>query len=150
MRKITTLLVGLMLFAASATAAAWTDNDERQIDFKELPVAAQQFIKKHFASEQVKMVILDKDVISNEYDILFTSGTKVEFKGDGEWECVKSPAGDIPADLVPKKIASYVVKHYPTAKIVELSRNRNEWEVELNNGTELTFGSDFKLREIDD
>ena len=63
---------------------------------------------------------------------------------------MKSPAGDIPADLVPKKIASYVAKHYPTAKIVELSRNRNEWEVELNNGTELTFGSDFKLREIDD
>ena len=149
MRKIATLLVGLMLFA-SATAAAWRDNDERQIDFRELPDAAQHFVKQHFGAEQIKMVTLDKDVISSEYEVLLTSGTKVEFRGNGEWESIKSPTGNIPADLVPKKIASHVTKSYPAAKIVELSRERGEWEVTLSNGIELTFDSNFKLREIDD
>ena len=89
-------------------------------------------------------------MISNEYDVIFTSGVKLEFKGDGEWENIKCRQGEVPAKLVPAQIADFVAKKYSAAKIIELKREHNEWEVKLNNGLELTFDKQFKLIDIDD
>ena len=151
MRKISTLLVAMMLFAAAtATATARTDKDERQIDFKELPAEAQNFIKKHFAAESVSLVVVDKGIISNEYDVTFASGLKLEFEGDGQWSDIDYRQGEVPHDLIPKKIADYIAKHYPATKVIELSREKHEWEVKLSNGRELTFDKAFKLTDIDD
>ena len=152
MKKITMLFAALMLLAALQPAAANTmyDNDDKSIAFSELPAAAQHFIKKHFATEEVSLVLLDSGVISNEYEVVLANGTKVEFDGSGEWEEIKCRQGEVPANLVPAKIADYVGKHYSGTKIVELKRDYREWEVKLGNGLELTFDTDFKLREIDD
>lgn len=148
---ITMLLVVLTLFASvvTTTAAPLLDNDERQITLSELPAAAQQFINKHFSNELPSLVVLDKGLVSNEYDVVFESGTKLEFNGEGEWSEIKCRTSAVPSDLVPKKIADYVAKKYPDTKIVELKREYREWEAKLSNGLELTFDKQFKLIDID-
>lgn len=152
MKKITLFLAAIMIFAISQPASANIvfDNDERQIEFSELPAKAQEFVKKNFPNEELSLVILDSGLISNEYDVIFTSGVKLEFKGDGEWENIKCRQGEVPAKLVPAQIADFVAKKYSAAKIIELKREHNEWEVKLNNGLELTFDKQFKLIDIDD
>ena len=152
MRKITLLLAALMVVALAQPAAANTiyDNDERQIEFKELPDKAQQFIKKHFAKEELSLVLLDTGLVSNEYEVVLANGTKIEFKGDGEWKDIDCRGGEVPAALVPKKIADYVTKKYSSATITELKREHREWEVKLSNGLELTFDNAYRLTEIDD
>lgn len=146
------LLTALVILAIAQPTSANTilDRDERQIEFSELPNAAQNFIKKHFALEQPSYVIKEVGLISNEYEVVFESGLKLEFAGNGDWTEIKCHEGEVPAALVPNKIADYVTKRYPTAVIKQLKRERYEWEVKLSGGLELTFDKNFKLVDIDD
>jgi predicted nucleotide-binding protein (sugar kinase/HSP70/actin superfamily) len=75
---------------------------------------------------------------------------KIEFNGDGEWKDVDCKFGAVPAAIIPKKIASYVEKNYPDAKIIKIDRDRRDYEVSLSNRLELTFDMKFNLVEIDD
>jgi hypothetical protein len=152
MRKIKLLVTALflLLVAEPLWAAPIFDNDERQIEFNELPSTAQNFIKKHFALEQPSFVLLDQGLVSNEYEAVFNSGLKLEFAGNGDWTEIKCHEGEVPAVLIPKKIADYVARRYPTAVIKQLKRERYEWEVKLSGGLELTFDKNFKLVDIDD
>lgn len=146
------LLTALVILAIAQPTSANTilDRDERQIEFSELPNAAQNFIKKHFALEQPSFVLLDQGLVSNEYEVVFDSGLKLEFAGNGDWTEIKCHEGEVPAALVPNKIADYVTKRYPTAVIKQLKRERTEWEVKLGTGLELTFDKSYILIDIDD
>jgi hypothetical protein len=81
---------------------------------------------------------------------MLESGVKIEFDGDGQWNDVECRGGAVPAAIVPQKIADYVAKKYPANKIVEISRDHNDWEVKLNGGLELTFNRDYRLVDVDD
>jgi predicted nucleotide-binding protein (sugar kinase/HSP70/actin superfamily) len=81
---------------------------------------------------------------------MFADGVKIEFNGDGEWKDVDCKFGAVPAAIIPKKIASYVAKNYPDAKIIKIDRDRRDYEVSLSNRLELTFDMKFNLVEIDD
>ena len=152
MRKIKLLVTALflLLVAVPSWAAPIFDNDERQIKFNELPSTAQNFVKKHFAFEQPSYVIKEVGLVSNEYEVVCESGLKLEFGNNGDWKEIMCHEGEIPAVLIPKKIADYVARRYPTAVIKQLKRERYEWEVKLSGGLELTFDKNFKLVDIDD
>ena len=83
MKKITTIILSLV---ATATAAFATFDDDKPITFEQLPDAAKEFIHKHFNGEQVSQVVLDNDILDNEYTVVFASGAKLEFNGDGSWK----------------------------------------------------------------
>ena len=151
MKKILTFAVTLLLVVAVTPCSARAIfDDDRPIEYKELPEAAKQFIDKHFSKDKVTSVILDEDLMSKEYKVIFESGAKVEFKGDGTWEDVKCRYDAVPRALGPDKIADYVKKHYPEAKITEINREHGEWEVKISGGLELTFNKAYKLIDIDD
>ncbi len=151
MKKIITFAVTLLLAVSVVPSSARVIfDDDRPIDFKELPEAAKQFIDKHFSKDKVTVVILDDDIITKEYKVVFESGAKIEFDGSGEWEDIECRYDAVPKALVPAKIADYVKKHYPQAKITEIKREFNEWEIKLTGGLELTFNKAFKLVDIDD
>lgn len=78
------------------------------------------------------------------------SGVKIEFDGDGKWTEVDCRYTKVPEAIVPKKIADYVKANYPTSKIFEITKERNEWEVKITGGLELTFDSALNLIDIDD
>ena len=151
MRKIMFLAAALLLTTTVAFGAAFAaTDDDRTIRYDELPAAAQTFISKYFAKEQVSHASLDQGIISSEYKVVFVSGTKLEFDGDGEWTELDCRYAAVPKDLVPAQIADYVKKNYPNSKITELKREHNEWEAKITGGLELTFNDSFKLVDIDD
>jgi hypothetical protein len=151
MKKIITFALALLL---GTTATFALDNNrydhDTPISYDELPHEAKSFISKNFAKEQVSHVTVDKDIISDEYKVVFTSGTKLEFDGNGDWTELDCRYSAVPNNLVPEKIAKYIKTNYPNSKITELKREHSNWEAKITGGLELTFNSNFKLVDIDD
>ena len=150
-KRITIALGACVIFATSAIAATCCINDDdRPIKYDELPAEAKNFVAKHFAKEEVSHVTLDNDLVGKEYTLVFLSGAKVEFDGDGAWKEVDCRYSNVPDAIVPAAISTYVKEHYPNSKITELKREHGNWEAKITGGLELTFNSSYKLVDIDD
>ena len=112
--------------------------------------AIAQFVEQYFPKATVQMVMPDDDDI----DVVLNDYTKIEFRLNNEWkkvDCEHSTTFTaVPATLVPEQITAYVTANFPNAIIKKLEKNFRSWEIELNNGLELKFNSNFKVMEIDD
>ncbi|WP_301392690.1 PepSY-like domain-containing protein [uncultured Duncaniella sp.] len=140
MRKLLTLM--LVVFAASVSSTVFAGTPINQ---SELPKAAQTFIAKYFADDQVRKAEKDNGYRGVEYEVDFVSGAEVEFKSDGDWKEVKAARGNsVPSAIVPFAIAKYVDSNFKGLTIVEIARKRGGYEVELSNGTELKLTQDAK------
>lgn len=115
------------------------------INRTELPEAATQFITKYFPNDEIRKIEKDYDHNKVEYDVDFESGAEVEFRSDGQWKDVKAAYGNaVPSGIVPAGIAEYVAQNYKGMLIIEISRERSSFEVELSNGIELKLTQDGK------
>ncbi len=140
------LLFACALFAAFTTANA----EERPIDAAQLPVAAQTFIKGHFANTGIAFAEEDMDFASKSYDVLMKDGSKLEFDSNGEWKEIDCEYTEVPAAVIPQGIVTYVTSKHPGFKIVKISRKRYGYEVELSNKLEIKFAHDCSLIGYDD
>ena len=141
MKKLMILTTILMALGISTACA---DND-KPIAVTQLPQKAQLFIKTHFPKEKVALAKLERDFLETRYEVVFTNGSKVEFLKDVE--CKYSA---VPTAIIPAQIASYVSQNYPDTQIVQIDRDKRDYEVKLTNRLELTFDLNFNLIDIDD
>lgn len=140
-----------MMLAALLTVAIGTSAhaDDRPVEVERLPRKAQQFIRDHFAANKVSYAKVDRDLLETTYEVIFTDGSKAEFRKDGEWKEVDCRYTALPAELVPAQIAQHVAERHPDASIVKIERDKRETEIRLSNGFELTFDRRFNLIDID-
>jgi len=115
-----------------------------------LPDAAQQFLKQYFPKLEVSLAKEDVEITYKEYEVVLTDGTRIEFRSNGEWKDVDCKFSEVPAGIVPKQIVEYVKKNYPDVKIIQIDRDRRDYEVSLSNNLDLIFDMKFKLIDIDD
>ena len=146
MKKLMILTTILMALGISTACA---DND-KPIAVTQLPQKAQLFIKTHFPKEKVALAKLERDFLETRYEVVFTNGSKVEFLKDGEWKEVECKYSPVPTAIIPAQIASYVSQNYPDTQIVQIDRDKRDYEVKLTNRLELTFDLNFNLIDIDD
>ena len=136
--SIITAFVAILCFGMS-TAMAQNTNP-----------AITQFVEQYFPKATVQMVMPDEDDI----DVVLSDYTKIEFRLNNEWKKVdcehSTEYTNVPAELVPEQITAYVTANFPNAIIKKLEKKFRGWEIELNNGLELKFNSNFRLMEIDD
>ena len=144
MKKLAFLFV--CLFALSLNVSAGND---KPIQVTEMPKAAQQFIKNHFANLSVAMAKMETEFMSKSYDVIFTNGDKVEFDNKGEWKNVDCEHTSVPQGIAPSAIQSYVSKNYPNAKIKQIEKDRKDYDVELTNGWDIKFDKRFRVIELD-
>ena len=144
MKKIVLFFASVMAFAGVASA------DDKPITFEQLPAKAQQFIKTNFPQEKIAFTSLDRDIFGDTYDVLFASGTKLEFTDKGEWKEIECKYSTVDEKFIPEQIRKYVTDTYPGTKYVKIEKGKNGYEVELTNGLELTFDRNFVLIDIDD
>lgn len=134
MKKIFTLI----LMVAIAIVSSSTINAGTPINQSELPKACLTFITKHFPNEQIRKVEKDNGRRGLEYEVDFVSGAEIEFNSNGDWKDIKAARGNsIPAAIIPSAISKYVATNFNGQSIVEISRKRGGYEVELSNGSEL-------------
>ena len=55
----------------------------------------------------------------------------------------------MPVKLIPLSIKNYLQNNYPRQSVKKLEIKKNEYEVELSNGMDLTFNKHFQLIDID-
>ncbi|MGN0207491.1 MAG: PepSY-like domain-containing protein [Muribaculaceae bacterium] len=123
---------------------------DRVLPQNQIPAQITAFVKKHFRGDKISVVTEDKEWLSSEYKAMLSSGATLEFDSKFEWTEVDCNRQRVPASIVPGEIADYIAKHFPGKFPVKIDRDKRKWEVEIDNGTELTFDSSFRLSEIDD
>jgi hypothetical protein len=140
----------LALYAALAIALGASAND-RPVRYDQLPARAKHFIEEYFPTHSFSYAKYDNSIGDNNYDVVFTDGTEIEFNRRGEWRKIDCKRGSIvPTSLFPSSIVAYLGQHYPTQNIVEADRDALHWEVKLTNGIEYTFDRHGQIKWMDD
>lgn len=124
--------------------------EEKVIDQSMLPKSAQSFIAKNYPQDKVSIATMERGMFDKDYKVILTSGVKVEFDGNGDWneiECKHN--SEIPMTIIPAKIADYLKDRFSSNKVVKIEKSNKFIEVELNNDLELKFDSKGNIVEID-
>ena len=124
------------------------DND-KPINFAQLPQAAQQFVKQHFPKAKIAFVKMETELFDKSYDVVFNNGDKLEFDKKGEWTEVNCKSTVVPAKVIPAPIKKYVETNYPEAKVLSIERDRYYYEVKLSNFWEIKFDMNFNVIDMD-
>lgn len=145
MKKIIVALVAMVVVVQVALA-----RDVITMNPKELPAAAQTFLKQYFGDKQVSYIKVESEFLSKKYEVVMTDRTKIEFDGKGNWEEVDCKRDTLPQALIPVYIRQFVDAQYPGVTYHKIERDRGELEVELSNHLSLTFNKKGQLIDIDD
>ena len=109
------------------------------------------FVETYFPQAGIHKIEVD----DHEYEVKLTDGTEIKFNFAFEWmsiECEESSIyGIVPTELVPEQITAYVTANYPNQHIDKIEKKHDGgWEIELSNGIEIEFDSNFNVTHIDD
>lgn len=145
------IAIAAVVSAAIALTVAYNIESRRPVDFDKLPATAQEFITEYYAGETPVITIREFEDLTSSYEITFADGTKVKFDRNGEWKKIESRSRAVPQGLVPSGILDYTGHNFPGNRIMEISMDRRETEVKLDNRIELTFDPrTWTLRDFDD
>ena len=132
----------------SFNTVAIADND-KPISVNALPTKAQTLLNNHFNGQKVMLATIESGVISRSYDVVLKNGTKLEFDKKGNLTEIDCKQETVPAQLIPQAIKEYVKDNYAGQSVKKFEIKRNEYEIELSNGLDLTFNKHFQLIDID-
>ena len=132
----------------SCNVVANADND-KPISVNALPAKAQSLLNQHFNGQKVMLATIESDVISKSYDVVLKNGTKLEFDKKGNLTEIDCKQATVPANLIPQAIKDYLKDNYAGQSVKKIEIKRNEYEIELSNGLDLTFNKHFQLIDID-
>ncbi len=123
--------------------------NDKPISVNALPAKAQTLLNNHFNSQKVMLATIESGVVSRNYDVVLQNGTKLEFDKKGNLTEINCKQGIVPALLIPQAIKNYLKDNYAGQSVKKIEMNKNEYEVELTNGLDLTFNKHFQLIDID-
>lgn len=132
---------------------AWAFSDHnKNIEKSRLPLSATTFIQKHFSSTRIRQAAEESECKGKSYTVWLENGIEIEFDREGEWKEINSNATlGIPEAIIPTRILEYVRQQYPQSKITDIEKQKKgDYEIELDNGMEITFNRHFEVTDIDD
>ena len=132
------------------SASAVAQNQPAPAANVQLPEPISAFLQQYFPNATVAYVETDPQYGGMEYDVTLTDGTEIDFDRTNQWDKVDCHMNPGPAALVPPAIANYVKTNFQGAVISKLDKERQGYDVELNNGMELRFGPDGQFMGYDD
>ena len=145
MKKIILTLPALAISLASAWAA-----EEFTQDVSKLPEGARTFISKNFSDAKIAGIKIEKEfTFVEDYEVLLSDGTKIEFLPDGQMKEIENKAAGIASSAIPKAISDYVSNNYANQKIVKIESKNYGYEVKISSGIELMFDKNGKFLSLD-
>ena len=139
------MIVSLVAFGVSAA-----ELDDTPIDAKNLPTAARKFLKHAFPECEVSFASKDVDFMDTEYKVVLASGYVIEFDSKGAWKDIDGKGKALPESVIPTAVTHTIQKRFPGRVITDLSLDRGNYAVKLDNGLEVELNSAGKILEIDD
>lgn len=117
-------------------------DDEKKIDFGDLPSEARSFIENYFPSADILSIVQEKEDGRKEYQVKLSNGTDMKFDEDGEWtniECYFSP---LPTGILPANVITKVEELHPEAYINGVEKELGGYVVEVTDAG----GIDWDMR----
>ena len=148
MKRFFRVLMIAICCMVSCNMVANAGND-KPISVNALPAKAQTLLNNHFNSQKVMLATIESGVVSRSYDVVLQNGTKLEFDKKGNLTEIDCKQGIVPVELIPQAITNYLKDNYAGQSVKKIEINKNEYEVELTNGLDLTFNKHFQLIDID-
>lgn len=146
MKKLFSVWVIALLTSVSVFAG---DIVTRNVN--KLPAAARKSIQTNFPKLKISYIKIDKELMKRTtYEAVLTDGTEVEFDSDGQWIEVDCKRSVVPAAYIPAKIRQYVNTEFPGCKITKIERKRRSYEIDLDNGLDVTFDMQGNFLRLDD
>lgn len=145
MIRILMIAICCMLSCNMATNAG----NDKPISVNALPAKAQTLLNQHFNGQKVMLATIESGVVSRSYDVVLQNGTKLEFDKKGNLTEIDCNQATVPDQLIPRAIKNYLMENYAGQSVKKIEMNKNEYEVELANGLDLTFNKHFQLIDID-
>lgn len=124
--------------------------DDKPIGYGQLPVQAREFILTNFPEEKAALITKEREMGGLSYDVVFVSGTKLEFNRKGEWTEIECRRSEVDEKFIPQEVRTVVEGMYPGVTYIKIEKEDGKYEVKLSNGFELTFNKHFALIDIDD
>ena len=146
-RTVKTLMI-VICFAMAFFTPANADND-KPIKVTELPVNTQTVLSQHFNNQKVMLATVESGIIDKSYDVVLQNGTKIEFDKKGNVTEIDCKQIFVFNDTAPPEIYTYLQDNYPEQTVRKIEINKNEYEVELSNGLDITFNKHFQVIDID-
>ena len=148
MKRIFRILMIAICCMVSCNIVANAGND-KPISVNALPAKAQTLLNNHFNNQKVMLATIESGIINKSYDVVLQNRTKLEFDKKGNLTEIDSKQGIVPVQLIPQAIKNYLKDNYAGQSVKKIEMNKNEYEVELTNGLDLTFNKHFQLIDID-
>ncbi len=148
MKRILRILMIAICCMVSCNMVANAGND-KPISVNALPAKAQTLLSQHFNGQKVMLATIETGVINKTYDVVLQNGTKLEFDKKGNLTEIDCKQATVPVNLIPQAIKNYLMANYAGQSVKKIEMNKNEYEVELANGLDLTFNKHFQLIDID-
>lgn len=148
MKRILRILMIAICCMVSCNMVANAGND-KPISVNALPAKAQTLLSQHFNGQKVMLATIETGVVSRSYDVVLQNGTKLEFGKKGNLTEIDCKQAIVPDQLIPQAIRNYLMANYAGQSVKKIEMNKNEYEVELANGLDLTFNKHFQLIDID-
>ena len=148
MKRIFRILMIAICCMVSCNMVANAGND-KPISVNALPAKAQTLLSQHFNDQKVMLATIESGVVSRSYDVVLQNGTKLEFDKKGNLTEIDCKQGIVPMLLIPQAIKNYLEVNYAGQSVKKIEIKKNEYEVELVNGLDLTFNKHFQLIDID-
>lgn len=148
MKRILRILMIAICCMVSCNMVANAGND-KPISVNALPAKAQTLLCQHFNGQKVMLATIESGVVSRSYDVVLQNGTKLEFDKKGNLTEIDCNQATVPDQLIPQAIKNYLMENYAGQSVKKIEMNKNEYEVELANGLDLTFNKHFQLIDID-
>ena len=148
MKRILRILMIAICCMVSCNMVANAGND-KPISVNALPAKAQTLLSQHFNGQKVMLATIESGVVSRSYDVVLQNGTKLEFDKKGNLTEIDCNQATVPDQLSPQAIKNYLMANYAGQSVKKIEMNKNEYEVELANGLDLTFNKHFQLIDID-
>lgn len=145
MKKIFLILIGTLLIQTAVQAGHY-----KTIAFSELPDNARNFISTKFQHLEISYTAKERDFLEVNYKVIFVDGNKLEFDRNGDWEEIDFKFSAIPEVAIPAPILDFVTRQHAGESIIEIDRDRWDYEVKLSNEMELRFDNDLNFIGLDD
>ncbi|MBS7323076.1 MAG: PepSY-like domain-containing protein [Bacteroidaceae bacterium] len=124
-------------------------DNNKPIKVTELPAKAQTLLSQHFKNQKVAFASIESGIIDKNYDVVMQNCTKLEFDKKGNVTEIDCKQGAVPEKLIPQAIYTYLQENHSGQTVRKIEFNKNEYEVELSNGLDITFNKHFQVIDID-
>ncbi|MGL4227723.1 MAG: PepSY-like domain-containing protein [Tannerellaceae bacterium] len=115
-----------------------------------IPSLAQNYIEKNFPHSDIAHVSTTRGFWGiKTYDVILTNGFSIAFDKDGTMVEIDGGTKTLPKRVIPKPIATYSDKNFPSLQIVSIGKYNWGYEVKLTDGILLDFDSSYRFIEVE-